>query len=466
VKILSKKKWEIPVSKNKNYTEEIVDYTHEGLGIAKVDNYPVFIEGAIKGEEVEFEVVKTGKKFSTGKLMKVLKESPNRVEIKDDIYAQSGTMNLQHLSYEAQLAFKKEQVENVFRKIAKMPEVPIFDTIGMESPYEYRNKAQVPVREINGELATGFFRKHSHDLVPLDDFIIQDPKIDQAIAKVREILQGFRISGYNESKDSGDLRNIIVRRGHFTGDIMIVLVTRRKKLPNSHAIIQKITEEIPDVVSIIQNINLKKTNLVFGDDSKVLYGEDYYTDQLFGFTFKISHRSFFQVNSVQTEKLYQTALDYAGLEGNETVIDAYSGIGTLSLSLAKQAESVQGIEIVKDAVDNAKENAEINGIDNVEFSLGKAEDWMVGKAQAGMKADAVFVDPPRKGLAEEFVHAVLELEPEKIIYVSCNPSTLARDVKRLADGGYKAIKVQPVDLFPQTYHVEAVVLLERIGNKN
>lgn len=439
----------------------IVDFTHEGMGVAKIDGYPIFVDGAIKDEVVEFKVVKTGKKYSFGKLLKVLEPSPDRVEIRDKVYSQTGTMNLQHMSYEAQLQFKKEQVENAIQKIGKFNDVPIFDTIGMDTPYGYRNKAQVPVREKDGHLVTGFFRKHSHEVIPLEDFVIQDPVIDQTIVQVRKVLESFGLRGFDEKNHRGDIRHIMVRRGCFTGDIMIVLVSRTKNLRYQEEITRKIVEEIPDVVSVIRNINTEKTNVILGKDSEVLYGKDDYTDKIFDFTFYISHQSFFQVNSVQTEKLYQTAIDYANLQGSETVIDAYSGIGTLTLSLAKDAKFVHGVEMIEPAVNNAIQNATVNGIENVEFSVGKAEDWMVEKADQGLKVDAVVVDPPRKGLAESFVNAVLEVMPGKMVYVSCNPSTLARDLRRLADGGYTVEKAQPVDMFPQTYHTECVVLLTK-----
>jgi len=312
---------------------------------------------------------------------------------------------------------------------------------------------------------TGFFRKHSHDVIPLEDFVIQDPVIDQTIVQVRNILEKFGLRGFDEENHRGDIRHIMVRRGYFTGDIMIVIVSRTKNLRYKEEITQKIVEEISGVVSVIRNINTKKTNVILGEDFEVLYGEDDYTDNIFDFTFHISHQSFFQINSVQTEKLYQTALDYADLQGNETVIDAYSGIGTLTLSLAKDAGFVYGVEVVEPAVNNAIQNAKVNRIENVEFSVGKAEDWMVEKADQGTNVDVVVVDPPRKGLTESFVNAVLEATPEKMVYVSCNPSTLARDLRKLADGGYTVEKAQPVDMFPQTFHTECVVLLTKTNQK-
>lgn len=460
--VAKKKKWQVPVKKNEEYTTKIVDFTHEGLGIAKIENYPLFIEGAIKGEVVRFKVVKVGKKFGFGKLVEVIEKSPDRVDITDKVYRQTGTMPLQHLSYEAQLTFKKEQVENALERIGKLTEISIFDTIGMDSPYGYRNKAQVPVRKINGKLTTGFFRKNSHELIPLENFVIQDPEIDEAIIIVRDILRKYHIRPYNEEQHTGNVKHIVIRRGYYTGELMVVLVTRLNEIKRQDEVVAAMKQALPELASVVQNINPKRTNVILGTESKVLFGKDEYHDKLLGDTFSISHQSFYQVNPVQTEKLYQTAVDYAELTGKETVIDAYCGIGTLSLALAKKAKAVYGIEINAPAIENAKKNAQLNGADNVTFEVGSAEEWMTSRTQKGEKADVVVVDPPRKGLAEEFIEAVLDMQPEKMVYVSCNPATLARDLKKLHEGGYQIEKVQPLDMFPQTYHVELVALMSRV----
>ena len=460
----SKKKWKAPVQKNESLEGEVVDLTHEGLGVVKVDQYPIFIEGALTGETIQFKVIKVGKKFGFGRLEKILTESPHRVEIVDKVYAQTGTMSLQHLTYDAQLAFKKQQVENVLTKIAKLPDVEVQDVIGMEHPYGYRNKAQVPVRKIDGRLTTGFFRKNSHDLIPLEDFIIQDPEIDKAIVAVRDVMRKYHVKPYNEKEHTGWLRHIIVRRGHFTGEIMVILVTNSNEFHRQEEIVKAIQQAVPTMVSMIQNINTKKTNVILGNESKVLIGEDKYQDKLLGMTFNISHQSFYQVNAIQTETLYQTAVDYADLTGNETVIDAYCGIGTMTLALAQKAKHVYGMEIVEPAIDNAKENVKLNDVDNVSFEVGPAEKIIVEWAEKGKQVDVVVVDPPRKGLAPEFIDAVLTMKPEKMVYVSCNPSTLARDLRLLNEGGYTVQKVQPVDMFPQTTHIECVALMSHKGS--
>lgn len=450
---------EIPVKKNEKYTVKVEDLTHEGMGVAKIEGYPLFIENALPGEEMEVKIHKTGKSFGFAKAMKRLTSSQNRVELQDENYTRVGITPLQHMSYPAQLDFKHQQVRNVMQRIAKLPEVPVFETIGMAEPWGYRNKAQIPVRKIDDKLTTGFFRKNSHDVIPMENFKIQDPKIDKAILVVRDIMREFNVKPYNEGPNTGNLRHIIVRRGYYTGEMMIILVTRTPKLFPTSKILPAITEALPEVVSIVQNVNPTRTNTIMGDENIVLWGRDNYRDSLLGNTFEISARSFYQVNPTQTEKLYQTVLDYAELTGEETVIDAYCGIGTISLSLAKAAKQVYGIEMIEAAVENAKNNAEINEIDNVTFETGLAEEVMLQWSDEDMKADLVVVDPPRKGLEPSFIEAVVKMQPTKMIYVSCNPATLARDLALLNEGGYSVEKIQPVDLFPQTHHVESVTLL-------
>lgn len=451
----------IPVKKNNTYKVEVTDLSHQGLGVAHIDGYPLFIENALPGEELIIQISHVGKRMGHGEPLEIIKKSPYRVEELEDVHFQSGTMPLQHLEYEQQLKFKQQQVKRLLSKVGGLDDVPVFETIGMDHPYGYRNKAQIPVREIEGKLTTGFYEKRTHNLIPIEDFVIQHPEIDQAIAMVRDILRKYNVTAYDEKNHTGDIRHIIVRRGHFTGELMIVLVTNSFGLPHAQEIVADIQKEIPQVVSIIQNINSEKTNVILGKQAMVLFGQDYYVDQLMGHTFKISHQSFYQVNSEQTEKLYSVAVDYAQLTGDEIVVDAYSGIGTMTLSLAEKAKQVYGVEIVPQAIQNATTNAKDNKIENVIFEVADAGKWLVKKAKAGLKVDVIVVDPPRKGLALEFIDSVLEMQPERMVYVSCNPNTLARDLKLLSEGGYAVEKVQPVDMFPQTYHVECVALLSR-----
>lgn len=457
----NKKRKEIPVKENYTYEVEITDLSHQGLGVAHVDGYPLFIENALPGERLKMQVTHAGKRMGHGKTIEMIQPSPYRVDELEDVHFQNGTMPLQHLEYGQQLIFKQQQVKKLLSKVGGFENIPVYETIGMEHPYGYRNKAQIPVREINGKLTTGFYKKRTHDLIPIEDFVIQAPEIDQAVVIVRDILRKYNIEAYDEDHHEGDVRHIIVRRGHVTGELIIVLVTRSFVLPHLQEIVTEIRAQIPEVVSIVQNINSEKTNVILGKQAMVLFGQDDYTDELMGHTFKISHQSFYQVNSEQTEKLYSVAVDYANLSGEEVVVDAYSGIGTMTLALAEQAKQVYGVEIVPQAIENAQTNAQDNAIENVEFEVADAGDWLVEKANTGLEVDVVVVDPPRKGLTTEFINAVLEIQPERMVYVSCNPSTLARDLKLLAEGGYNIEQAQPVDMFPQTYHIETVVLLTR-----
>lgn len=456
-------KEKLSVKKNERYTLDIIDLSYEGMGVAKIDGYPLFIENALPGERVEVLVVKVGNKFGYGKVEKWLTESPDRQPLKDNRLLRTGIAPLAHLNYEQQLLFKQKQVENVMSKIAKMPEVNILPTIPMENPVGYRNKAQIPVRRMDGRLATGFYKKNSHELVEIEDYYIQDPAIDEAIKRVRDILQRFQVRGYNEAKNEGQIRHIIIRRGHYSHEMMVVLVTRKEKFFKGKEIASIIHEELPEVVSVIQNINEEKTNVILGDKEKVLYGRSYIEDQLLGKTYRISSKSFYQVNTEQTEKLYQTAIEFAALQKEDTVIDAYSGIGTIGLSLADKVKEVYGMELVPEAIEDAQFNALTNKIENAHYEVGKAETVMKKWQDKGVKPSVIVVDPPRKGLDARFIASAIDMEPAKLVYISCNPATFARDAKLFAESGYEVKKVQPVDLFPQTHHVELVALLAPKG---
>lgn len=455
-------KEKLSVKKNERYTLDIIDLSYEGMGVAKIDGYPLFIENALPGERVEVMVVKVGNKFGYGKVEKWLTESPDRQPLKDNRLLRTGIAPLAHLNYEQQLLFKQKQVENVMSKIAKMPEVDILPTIPMENPVGYRNKAQIPVRRMDGRLATGFYKKNSHELVEIEDYYIQDPAIDEAIKRVRDILQRFQVRGYNEAKNEGQIRHIIIRRGHYSHEMMVVLVTRKEKFFKGKEIASIIHEELPEVVSVVQNINEEKTNVILGDKEKVLYGRSYIEDQLLGKTYRISSKSFYQVNTEQTEKLYQTAIEFAALQKEDTVIDAYSGIGTIGLSLADKVKEVYGMELVPEAIEDAQFNALTNKIENAHYEVGKAETVMKKWQDKGVKPSVIVVDPPRKGLDARFIASAIDMAPAKLVYISCNPATFARDAKLFAESGYEVKKVQPVDLFPQTHHIECVGLLTRV----
>lgn len=450
-----------PVKKNETIEVEIIDLTHEGMGVAKIEGYPLFIENALPGEKMEIKVLKTGKSFGYGKVLTVLKSSEDRVPVKDQNFTKVGISPLQHLAYEAQLHFKTEQVKNLMQRVAKLPDVPVLDTIGMSNPWGYRNKAQIPVRKINDQLQTGFFRKNSHELIPLEHFYIQDPKIDEAIIKIRDIMRKYGVKPYNESDNTGNLRHIVVRRGYYNKEMMVVLITRTAKLFPSSKIIPDIVAALPEVVSIVQNVNPKKTNVIFGEETILLYGEDKMMDTIFDLKFEISARSFYQVNPLQTEVMYSKVKEFAALTGKEIVVDAYCGIGTIGLTLAKEAKQVYGIEVIEEAVENAESNAILNNIENTTFTCGLVEEVLPKMLEQEIQPDVVIIDPPRKGLEVTLIDTLIETKPKRIIYVSCNPATLARDIALLVEGGYEVKEIQPVDNFPQTTHIESVSLLEK-----
>lgn len=451
----------IPVKKNQELEMTIVDLSHLGMGVAKVDGYPIFIENALPQEKAQVKIVKVGKKFGFGKMLSIIQTSPYRQTVENKDLIRTGIAPLSHLQYEQQLKFKQNQVENVLAKVAKMPEIHVEETIGSTFAFGYRNKAQIPVRKIDGVLQTGFYRKNSHELVPLDHFYIQDPAIDAAIVIIREILQQFEVKAYNEKGHSGFLRHIVIRRGSYSHEMMVVLVTRKKHFPQGENIAQKIQEKLPEVVSVIQNINFKQTNVILGEEERLLLGRSFIYDQLFDKTFRISAKSFYQVNTPQAEVLYQKAFDLANLKQTDTVVDAYSGIGTIGLSLADKVAQVYGMEVTPQAVTDAQKNAKINKVDNAEYVVGKAETVMPKWKEEGIKPNVIFVDPPRKGLDQTFIETACDMDPEKIVYISCNPATMARDLQIFADKGYYTDNIQPVDLFPQTHHVETITALQK-----
>lgn len=450
------------LNKNAIVEVEIVDLTHEGAGVAKVDGFVFFVDNALPGEVIKMRVLKLKKNIGFGKVEEYVTLSPNRNQDIDATYLRSGIADFGHMTYEEQLKFKRKQVVDNLYKTAGISDVEVAETLGMETPYAYRNKAQVPVRRVKGQLETGFYRKNSHDLIPIEDFLIQDKEIDKLIVFVRDLLRRYDLKPYDEKEQTGLIRHLVVRRGHYSGQMMLVFVTTRPKVFRIDQVIAKITEAFPNVVSIIQNINDKNTNAIFGKEFRTLYGQDTITDSMLGNNYEISAQSFYQVNTEMAEKLYQTAIDFSDLNSDSIVIDAYSGIGTIGLSFAKQVKEVYGVEVIETAVEDAKKNAERNGITNAHYVADSAENAMAKWSKDGIKPDVIIVDPPRKGLTESFIKASVAMQPEKITYVSCNPATMARDIKLYQELGYELKKVQPVDLFPQTHHVETVALLSKL----
>ena len=450
------------LQKNDIIDVTIMDLTHEGQGVTRVDGLVFFVDNALPGEEIAMRVLKLKKNIGFGKVEVYHTLSPNRNQDLDLTYLRTGIADLGHLTYSAQLEFKRQQVVSSLRKIAGISNLVVDETIGMTEPTRYRNKAAVPVRRVNGQLETGFFRKNSHDLVPIEDFYIQHPEIDALIAFTRDQLRKLDLKAYNEVEQSGLIRNLVVRRGHYSGQLMLILVTTRPKLFHIDVLIQRLIEAFPSLVSIIQNINDQNTNTIFGKEFRLLYGSDTIVDSMLGNEFAISAPSFYQVNTEMAERLYQVAMDFADVCSEDVVIDAYSGIGTIGLSFAKKVKHVYGVELISEAVIDSLGNAARNQITNVTYVCDSAENAMKKWLEEGICPTIILVDPPRKGLTESFIKASVETGANKLVYISCNVATMARDIKLYKELGYELKRIQPVDLFPQTHHVECVALIQRV----
>lgn len=450
-----------PIQKNKKYTVEIIGMNHEGQGVGRVDDFIVFVEGAILDEVVEILAIKVTKSYAVGKLLKIIKPTPARTTPFCASYKRCGGCSLQHMSYKAQLDYKTNIVKDAVQRIGKIEGVHIHSTMGMKNAFRYRNKAQFPVGQNGDKVNIGFYAGRTHEIIESSECGIQDELSDRVRNIVKDFMIKYKISVYDEKKGSGLVRHIITRVGFKTGEIMVVIVISGKDLPFKKELIDELTKAIPGIKSIMLNVNTKNTNVILGGENIRIFGNETITDFIGKFKFEISPLSFYQVNSVQTEVLYKKALEYAGLAGNEVVFDLYCGIGTISIFLSEKAKKVYGVEVVEEAVRDAKRNAELNNVRNVEFITGEVERIIPEVYQQGVKADVVVLDPPRKGCDEVLLKAIVEMEPQRIVYVSCNPSTLARDLKFLTGNGFKAVEIQPVDMFPYTPHVETIVLIQR-----
>ncbi len=447
------------MQKNQIVELEITDLSYEAMGVAHYEGLTIFVNNALPGEIVKAKILKVKKKFAFAKIEKIIKESPDRVKVKLNQWVQTGLASLAHIKYDKQLEFKRNQVVNLLHK-ADLDQIKVDQTLPSPEETGYRNKAQVPVRAVNGQLEIGFFRRHSHDLVPLTNFFTTDPEIDRVLIAVRDILRKYKVAAYDEVHNKGEVRYLDVRRSKATGEIMVILVCLHRDFPQLPKVAAEISQ-IPDVTSIILNHNPKKTNVILGKNDYVVFGEDHITDKIGDVKFRISPQSFFQINSLQTPRLYNLAIEKADLKPEDVVIDAYSGIGTIGLSVAKHVKAVRGMEVIKPAVDDANANAKLNGITNAEYVVGKAEEVMPRWVNEGLKTDVIFVDPPRKGLTPEFIDAAVKTNPKKIVYISCNPATQVRDLQLFHEQGYDFNEIDPVDMFPQTPHVESVAVLEK-----
>lgn len=458
------------IEKGQSYELVIEDMSTEGQGIGRIEGMAVFVDGAVVGDVVKAELTKLKKNYAFGRLTELLEPSPDRVEPSCGYSKDCGGCSLQAMRYERQLELKRKMVTDKLIRIGGIENPTVHETIGMEQPWRYRNKAQFPV----GEAAVGFYQAKSHQVVNCNECLIQSEPAEKLAKALREYMRSDHISAYDEKTGKGLIRHLIVKTAFGTGEVMAILVINGKGLPNGEKLVYMMDDAVNELEpnpetgleysleSVVLNINKKKTSEIMGEDCITLAGKSTILEKAGRLEFEISPLSFYQVNPVQMVKLYDKALEYAGLTGAETVLDLYCGVGTIGLYCASQARKVIGIESVKSAVIDANRNAVINGIVNAEFICGKAEEELPKLLEQGISAAVVILDPPRSGCDPALLDAVAQAEPCRIVYVSCDPATLARDVKILGDKGYRFMEAQPVDMFPMTGHVEAAILLQKL----
>ncbi|MBT2738413.1 23S rRNA (uracil(1939)-C(5))-methyltransferase RlmD [Bacillus sp. ISL-7] len=450
----------IKIELNQTFPLTIKRLGINGEGVGYFKKQVVFVPGALPGEEVVVEATKINPKFAEAKIKKIRIKSPHRVLPLCPVYDQCGGCQLQHLKYDQQLKEKRDIIIQSLERHTKVDinKLEIRETIGMEDPWGYRNKSSFQVKAIDGRVLAGLYGLNSHQLINIDECAVQHAQTNEATSEVKRILEELKIPIYNEKSRKGIIRTIVTRVGIQTGELQIVLITTQKELPKVDVIIQEIQQRLPNVKSIVQNINGQKTSLIFGDETLPLAGEDFIQETLGDLQFELSARTFFQLNPVQTVKLYNEVKKAAALTGQEKVLDAYCGVGTIGLWLADQAAEVRGMDVITESIDDAKKNAKRHGFTNTKYVPGKAEEVLPKWVKKGWKPDVIVVDPPRTGLEGQLIQTILQAEPNKLIYISCNPSTLAKDIQNLS-AKYEVKYIQPVDMFPHTAHVECVVQL-------
>ncbi|BAB04616.1 23S rRNA (uracil(1939)-C(5))-methyltransferase RlmD [Halalkalibacterium halodurans] len=432
-----------------------------GEGVGYFKRHVVFVPGALPGEEVVVEVTDVKPRFAEASIRKIRKSSPDRISPPCPVYDQCGGCQLQHLSYEATLKEKREIVKQAFERhtTLRADTLTILPTIGMEDPWAYRNKSQLQLKTEKGQVKAGLYVMNTHKLVDLSSCLVQHDATNEASEVVKQIVQDLQIPTYNERKRTGILRSVVSRVGFETGELQVILVTTKKDFPKKDLLVEEIKSRLPHVKSLQQNINPKKTSLIMGDETISLFGEETIEETLGDISFSLSARAFFQLNPKQTVKLYNEVKRAAALTGKEKVIDAYCGVGTIGLWLADQAREVRGMDVIAEAIEDAKENAKRQGITNVQYEVGKAEKIIPSWVRSSWIPDVIVVDPPRTGCDDQLLKTIKQTKPKRIVYVSCNPSTLAKDVEQLQRSGYKVKNIQPVDMFPWTAQVESCTLL-------
>jgi len=450
-----------PVRLEEDHELVINSYSHQGEGIGRVNNFTVFVPGAILGERVRVKIKEVKKNFARGQLEEIILASPHRIKPLCSVYHLCGGCHLQHIVYEKQLEIKKEIVENALERIGNQ-NIKALPTMGMKDPWRYRNKGYFQVNQEKGRVQLGFYKAGTYDFVPASGCVLFSLQINGLVGYLEDQLSLQKVIVYNSKTGEGNLRNVLIRESRSTGEIMIVFITKEYNLGFEQNVLNDLVRTFPQVVSIYQNINRSPKAVLLGKVFRLLKGKPDLGDALGPFKFKISPRSFFQVNVEQAEILNEKVLEYANLSGEETIIDSYCGTAAISIYAAKQAKKVYGIEVEKSAVRDAKINCELNGISNLKLFSGKAEEWLYRWRRSGEEVHLVIVDPPRRGCSSKVLKGIIKIKPKKIIYISCNPATLARDLKYLTkDDDYKLKKVLPLDMFPQTGHIECIASLER-----
>ena len=436
------------------------DLSSEGKGVVFYNEMVGFIDNLLPLEEASIKITYQKKDIFYGEVITLLKESPYRVKPICPLFSTCGGCQLMHMGYEYQLKYKQNKVKECLSRIGNI-KVEVEDVIGMDDPYHYRNKIQVPIKRVKGQIVSGFYKEKSHDIVPISHCYIENKEADHILNTIRILMKKYRIEPYNEDKRTGVIRHILIRNSHINNKVMVVLVTNVDVFPGRNDFVKELKKMEPNISTVIQNMNFRDTNVILGEKERILSGKGFVEDELCKVKFKISPKSFFQVNPIQTEKLYLKAIELASLSKDDLILDAYCGIGTIGLIAAKEVKQVIGVEIVKEAILDAIKNAKENNIENALFYEGDAGEFIKEKYKEGILFDVVFMDPPRKGSDEKFLDILKKTHPKKIVYISCNPSTLARDLKYLSSD-YEVKRVIPFDMFPNTEHVETVVLLTRI----
>lgn len=454
---------------NRKFNKEVitgtcVDLSSEGKGIIKDDGRVIFVDGLFIGEKAEIETQYTRAGVYFGKVKTLIEKSKDRISPKCNVCTACGGCQFQQLSYSAQLAYKTNKVKNDLEHIANI-KCDVNPCIGMENPYNYRNKIQIPVG-LNRyrQIVTGFYKAMTHEIIPIEKCYIEDERASSIIKDIKRLMPDFDLRPYNEDTGEGELRHILVRTSLNRKEIMVVLVMNCYTFAGRNNFAKALVKLHPEITTIVQNINIRQTNVILGNKEEVIYGPGFIKDVLCGLIFKISSKSFYQINPSQCEKLYNLAIENAHLSKTDVVLDAYSGIGTIGLIAAKSVKEVISVEIIEDATRDAVTNARVNDVKNIRFINGDASNYLLKAKENNQKLDVIFMDPPRTGSTERFLDAVVEILPKKIIYISCDPSTLSRDIKILSNK-YSVAYVQPVDMFPQTFHVETIVLLCLKGSK-